>query len=97
MALEKRYNFTLEDMDAVAPAYNHFRTKFAADCPSSSMSTTSMGETGDLSELWGQQISVQDVPQQLEFERGNDLEMWLIRLRCKHEPEVNLGTLPGNA
>ena len=73
--------FTMRDMDATAPAYNHFRTFFepAADC-SDSLRTTAPGRTSGTS-LFGRQIPIDAVPQQLEYDRGNDIELWHIWLK----------------
>ncbi|PAN23162.1 hypothetical protein PAHAL_4G072400 [Panicum hallii] len=81
LALEKRYNFSLDDLDVVANGYAHFRSFFATqeehrDAPD-----------GDKPSLVGKQIDLAEVPQYIrEYERGKDLEIWEI----EYSPEQEL-------
>ena len=65
MAAEKRFNFTLNDLDARAHAHEHF-CKLAQHQDSG---------------LQCMRLDAAMVPQFLEYERGSDLELWLMQ--CK--------------
>ena len=65
MAAEKRFNFTLNELDARAHAHEHF-CKLAQQQDSG---------------LQCMRLDAAMVPQFLEYERGSDLELWLIQ--CK--------------
>uniref|UniRef100_J3MG56 Methyltransferase-like protein 22 n=1 Tax=Oryza brachyantha TaxID=4533 RepID=J3MG56_ORYBR len=75
LTLEKRYNFSLDELDVVANGYEHFRSFF-----------TVQDESGFLEDntcrpgFVGKQMNLADVPQYIrEYDRGKDLEMWKIR------------------
>nr|CAB3470956.1 unnamed protein product [Digitaria exilis] len=80
LALEKRYNFSLDELDVVANGYAHFRSFFATQ-----------EEHGDAvkrdeSGLVGKQIDLVEVPQYIrEYERGKDLEIWEIMYSPEQE------------
>ncbi|KAG8094924.1 hypothetical protein GUJ93_ZPchr0012g19595 [Zizania palustris] len=73
LTLEKRYNFSLDELDVVANGYKHFRSFF-----------TVQDESGGLDDTCrtcfvGRQIDLAEVPQYIrEYDRGMDLEMWKI-------------------
>ncbi|CAN6194085.1 unnamed protein product [Urochloa humidicola] len=73
LALEKRYNFSLDELDVVANGYAHFRSFFT---------TQEEHEDGshiDKPDFVGTQIDLAEVPQYIrEYERGKDLEIWEI-------------------
>ncbi|XP_015693798.1 methyltransferase-like protein 22 isoform X2 [Oryza brachyantha] len=77
LTLEKRYNFSLDELDVVANGYEHFRSFF-----------TVQDESGFLEDntcrpgFVGKQMNLADVPQYIrEYDRGKDLEMWKISRR----------------
>ncbi|RLN13003.1 hypothetical protein C2845_PM09G19390 [Panicum miliaceum] len=81
LALEKRYNFSLDELDVVANGYTHFRSFFATQ--------EERGDAVDRDEpgLVGRQIDPAEVPQYIrEYERGKDLEIWEI----EYSPEQKL-------
>ncbi|CAN6220677.1 unnamed protein product [Urochloa humidicola] len=81
VALEKRYNFSLDELDVVANGYAHFRSFF-----------TTQEEHGDTIHrdkpgFVGKQLDVAEIPQYVrEYERGKDLEIWEIM----YNPEQKL-------
>ncbi|KAG6422293.1 hypothetical protein SASPL_118859 [Salvia splendens] len=75
LALEKRYNFSIDDLDVVANGYSHFRSYLKVE-----------EEEGDALEtefpqrFVGRPINLEEIPQYVhEYERGNDVEIWKIR------------------
>lgn len=72
LALEKRYNFSLDDLDVVANGYSHFRGYLRVrDCD----------ERGTISrpKFLGKLVDLTEIPQYvMEYERGSDVELWQI-------------------
>ncbi|KAG6425366.1 hypothetical protein SASPL_115796 [Salvia splendens] len=75
LALEKRYNFSINDLDVVANGYSHFRSYLKVE-----------EEEGDALETEFPQrfvsrpINLEEIPQYVhEYERGNDVEIWKIK------------------
>ncbi|XVF24997.1 hypothetical protein REPUB_Repub13aG0175600 [Reevesia pubescens] len=74
LALEKRYNFSLDDLDVVANGYSHFRSYLREDGECESL------EPDSLPCFTGRCINIAEIPQYVgEYDRGNDIELWQIR------------------
>ncbi|XP_051203088.1 uncharacterized protein [Lolium perenne] len=74
LTLEKRYNFSLDDLDVVANGYKHFRTFFAVQDGCGVLNNAAF-----IPGLVGERIDLGKVPQYIrEYDRGKDLEMWKL-------------------
>ena len=86
LALEKRYNFTLDSMNVRAPAYEKFRQHFLTEAGNAVHNRCQGNNDADSKsltlgfELQGVQIDTNGIDQQLDYCRGNDLELWHISL-----------------
>ncbi|XP_068643170.1 uncharacterized protein [Aristolochia californica] len=73
LTLEKRYNFTLDDLDVVANGYACFRSYVKEE---EEARTIGPSERCFL----GKKIDLVEIPQYIqEYDRGNELELWQIR------------------
>lgn len=83
MALEKRWNFTLKDMDSRAVAYDYWRTLFRETKLASAdeQAETLFQLEGPHKYLAGVQLDVDGIRRMLHSERGCDLELWQLFLR----------------
>lgn len=97
LALEKRYNFTLDDLDIVANGYQHFQSYLkdeqgTNDPPLNTsqlwnLTILTLTEYARLNGTFqpcfvGEQINIDQIPQYIkEYERGKDLEIWKICYR----------------
>ncbi|XP_061348379.1 uncharacterized protein LOC133293790 [Gastrolobium bilobum] len=87
MALEKRYNFSLSDLDVVANGYSHFRSYLKDEDEIESLESVTRPN------FLGKLMDLSQIPQYVrEYERGNDVEIWQIKY-CgpKHEASVTRG------
>ncbi|RZC75389.1 hypothetical protein C5167_050870 [Papaver somniferum] len=74
LALEKRYNFSLNDLDVVANGYSRFKSYLRDDTECRSL------ENSKLPCFVGKLIDLTEIPQYVrEYDRGNDVEIWQIR------------------
>nr|GMC53552.1 methyltransferase-like protein 22 isoform X1 [Ipomoea batatas] len=77
LALEKRYNFTLDDLDVVANGYSHFRSylREVDDAEHNELDSSSSSPC-----FLGKQINLKEIPKYVrEYDRGNDVEIWEIK------------------
>ncbi|KAG9450206.1 hypothetical protein H6P81_010171 [Aristolochia fimbriata] len=73
LALEKRYNFTLDDLNVVANGYTCFRRYVKEEEEARTLGASARC-------FVGKQIDLQEIPQYIrEYDRGNELELWQIR------------------
>ncbi|XP_019196976.1 PREDICTED: methyltransferase-like protein 22 isoform X2 [Ipomoea nil] len=79
LALEKRYNFTLDDLDVVANGYSHFRSylRDVDDAEHNELDSSSSSPC-----FLGKQINLKEIPKYVrEYDRGNDVEIWEIKYK----------------
>lgn len=75
MALEKRYNFSLDDLKVVANGYSHFRSYLTVEEEKDATQTNPTPFIGKL-------INLTQIPQYInEYERGSDVELWEIKYK----------------
>ncbi|KAI4355655.1 hypothetical protein L6164_004404 [Bauhinia variegata] len=74
MALEKRYNFSLTDLDIVANGYSHFRSYLKME------DEIEILDSGFMPYFVGKKIDIDQIPQYVrQYERGSDVELWQIK------------------
>ncbi|XP_031738169.1 methyltransferase-like protein 22 isoform X2 [Cucumis sativus] len=82
LALEKRYNFTLDDFDIVANGYSHFLSYLKHEEDDTENSKL---EHESKPHFVGHRIDLANIPQYvLNYERGKDVEIWQIKY-CRKE------------
>uniref|UniRef100_A0A6N2KRY1 Methyltransferase-like protein 22 n=1 Tax=Salix viminalis TaxID=40686 RepID=A0A6N2KRY1_SALVM len=82
LALEKRYNFSLDDRDVVANGYSHFRSYLRGEEEYDNL------KHGSSSCFVGKCFDLSSIPQYVrEYERGNDVELWQIMYNAR-KPEL---------
>lgn len=78
LALEKRYNFSLDDLDVVANGYSRFRSYVRDEIDEGEYREL---QNGTLCSFVGTQIDLTNIPQYSKnYDRGQDVELWEIRL-----------------
>ncbi|XP_055825581.1 uncharacterized protein LOC129894089 isoform X3 [Solanum dulcamara] len=78
LAMEKRYNFTLDDLDVVANGYSHFRSYLITE-----QDDAGCKQLDSASDPFfvGEQIDLKYIPCYVrDYNRGNDVELWKIKL-----------------
>ncbi|CAL9010155.1 unnamed protein product [Prunus brigantina] len=76
LALEKRYNFSLDDLNVVANGYSHFRSFLRSEGDADSEAL----ECGSMPCFVGKCIDITQIPQYVrEYDRGTDVELWQIK------------------
>ncbi len=81
VALEKRFCFTLRDMDSRAPAFDHFLSLIDLE-PMPGAPAPAADPAESRHAFIGRRIDPDHVPQRLQgYERGPDLELWELRLK----------------
>ncbi|XP_076891666.1 uncharacterized protein LOC143543168 [Bidens hawaiensis] len=77
LALEKRYNFSIDDLDVVANGYSRFRSHVTDEIDDAENNEL---HNGSLSYFVGTRIDVTKIPQYaINYNRGHDLELWKIK------------------
>ncbi|XP_076902349.1 uncharacterized protein LOC143557068 [Bidens hawaiensis] len=77
LALEKRYNFSIDDLDVVANGYSHFRSHVRDEIDDAENNEL---HNGSLSYFVGTRIDLTRIPQYaINYNRGHDLELWKIK------------------
>eukprot|EP01018_Ginkgo_biloba_P015595 Gb_16252 [translate_table: standard] len=91
LSIEKRYNFTLEDLDIVANGYMYFRKFFEDEILQSTGCASDqpiLQEAGIGTPYFtGKRLDVERIPQCIRpYDRGNDIEIWEIRPKSHRGP-----------
>nr|XP_043637076.1 methyltransferase-like protein 22 [Erigeron canadensis]XP_043637077.1 methyltransferase-like protein 22 [Erigeron canadensis]XP_043637078.1 methyltransferase-like protein 22 [Erigeron canadensis] len=74
LALEKRYNFSLDDLDVVANGYSCFRSYVRDENEQMEL------QNGSLCAFAGTRIDLTEIPQYASnYDRGQDVELWQIK------------------
>lgn len=77
LALEKRYNFSLDDLNVVANGYSHFLSYVRME---EDVAGCEFNDCESLPGFVGKCVDLTQVPQYvLHYDRGNDVEIWKIR------------------
>ncbi|XP_049395390.1 uncharacterized protein LOC125859645 isoform X3 [Solanum stenotomum] len=82
LAMEKRYNFSIDDLDVVANGYSHFRSYLITE----QADDAGCKQVDSASEPFfvGEQIDLRYIPCYVRnYNRGNDVELWKIKLNHK--------------
>ncbi|KAF3660278.1 hypothetical protein FXO37_13567 [Capsicum annuum] len=80
LAMEKRYNFTLDDLDVVANGYSHFRSYLITE--KADDARCNLLDSASEPFFVGEQIDLRCIPCYVrDYNRGNDVELWKIKLK----------------
>ncbi|KAL8226162.1 hypothetical protein R6Q57_018719 [Mikania cordata] len=86
LALEKRYNFSVDDLDVVANGYSRFRSYVRDERDGAE---NNMLQNGSSSAFVGTRIDLTKIPQHANnYNRGHDLELWKIKYLRKDEKPI---------
>ena len=86
VCLEKRFNFTLDDLTVTAPAYDCFR-KLLSD-----MQSCNLGDSiADAVHLHASQLDIVDLHNSMRPEMTGAMELWHLHLRegCSTDSDVH--------
>ncbi|KAJ7951794.1 methyltransferase-like protein 22 [Quillaja saponaria] len=87
LSFEKRYNFSLDDLDVVANGYSHFRSYLQDGMKNNNL------KSGSHPCFVGKQIDIAQIPQYVrEYDRGDDVEIWEIKY-CTPKQSSNSDTM----
>ncbi|KAI3806870.1 hypothetical protein L1987_22788 [Smallanthus sonchifolius] len=86
LALEKRYNFSIDDLDVVANGYSRFRSYVRDETDDAENNEL---PNGSLSAFVGTRIDLTKIPQYaFNYNRGLDLELWKIKYVREEEKHI---------
>ncbi|XP_015867394.3 uncharacterized protein LOC107404900 isoform X2 [Ziziphus jujuba] len=83
LALEKRYNFSLDDLDVVANGYSHFKSYLQVE--GDGVAQREDLEFRSTARFVGKCIDITQIPQYIkEYDRGTDVEIWQIKCQKRN-------------
>ncbi|KAJ0804178.1 putative lysine methyltransferase, S-adenosyl-L-methionine-dependent methyltransferase [Helianthus annuus] len=86
LALEKRYNFSINDLNVVANGYSRFRSYVRDEIDDAENNEL---QNGSASAFVGTRIDLTEIPQYaVNYNRGHDLELWKIKYMRKGKNSI---------